>query len=328
MKMPNRKILITGGSGFIGTNLVQNLTDAGYPVLNLDKAQPLNPAHRPHWKPVDLLDYPSLEAEVLAFDPEVILHFAAVTDLNGTDLDYYRANTDGTEHLIRVAAKLRNLKRVFFTSSMYVCKPGFIPPDYDTYTPHTVYGESKVKGELIVKAIRNPSYEWGILRPTSIWGPWFNAPYIDFFTIVYQKKYFDFGKACTKTYGYIGNTVYQIRKLMDSPGVHGKTFYLGDLPAIQISDWANEISLEMGKGAIKSVPFPALKAAALCGDALSQLHIKFPITSFRLSNMTTNNVLPLENTYQLSGDTPYSRLQGVRSTLTWMQEHRGYRLGT
>lgn len=322
-----KKILITGGSGFIGTNLVQHLTNAGYTVLNLDKSPPADPAHLAYWKPVDILNYDSLEAAMLAFNPELILHFAAVTDLNGTDLAYYRANTEGTEHIIRVATKLPNVKRVFFTSSMYVCKPGFIPPDYDSYTPHTVYGESKVKGELLVKAIQNPTYEWVILRPTSIWGPWFNAPYIDFFSIVYQKKYFDFGRACTKTYGYIGNTVHQICKLMNSEGVHGKTFYLGDQPAIQISEWANEISLEMGKGAIKSVPFPALKAAALCGDALSQLKIKFPITSFRLSNMTTNNVLPLENTYQVSGDTPFTRLQGVRSTLTWMQEHLGYRLG-
>lgn len=321
------KVLITGGSGFIGTNLVQNLINAGDQVLNIDKAQPLNPAHKPYWKQVDILDYNSLEAAVVAFDPEVILHLAAVTDLNGTDFAYYRVNTDGPEHLISIAAKLRNLKRVFFTSSMYVCRPGFIPPDYDTYDPHTVYGESKVKGELLVKAIQNPSYEWVILRPTSIWGPWFNAPYIDFFNVVYQKKYFDFGKACTKTYGFVGNTVHQIRKLMDSDGVHGKTYYLGDLPAVQISEWANEISLEMGKGPIRSVPFSALKAAALCGDALARVKIKFPITSFRLSNMTTNNVLPLENTYRVSGDAPYTRLQGVRSTLAWMQEHRGYRLG-
>lgn len=321
-----KKFLVTGGSGFIGTNLVDSFINDGFEVLNLDRTKPLKEQHVPYWKSVDILDYSNLDREIVKFDPDVIVHLAAITDLNGKTMDYYNANIEGTQNIVDISKKLNSLKTVLFTSSMYVCKPGYIPRDYDDYKPHTLYGESKVKGELIVKAIKDSNFNWAIIRPTSIWGPWFNIPYIDFFNIVYQGKYFDFGRTCTKSYGFVDNTVFQIKKLVDSPKIHGKTFYLGDEPAIQISEWANEISLEMGKGGIKKIPFFLMQSAALAGDILSKLGVKFPITSFRLSNMTTNNILPLKDLYAITGPAPVSRLSGVKKTISWLTQHKGYKL--
>jgi len=320
-----KKVLITGGSGFIGTNLVDAFIANGDSVLNIDSVAPAKKEHVKYWKKVDILDYNGVEEQILSFQPEVLLHMAAVTDLNGTNLKYYDANITGTKNIIDAAAKAKSLKKVVYTSSMYVCKPGFIPSDYNTYTPHTVYGESKVQTELLVKAIGKTFYDWVIIRPTSIWGPWFNAPYIDFFNIVYQGKYVDFKNTCTKTYGYIGNTVYQIMKLVENSGNNGNTFYLGDLPPTQISEWADEISVAMNKGHIKRVPFLVLKSAALVGDVLKKIGIRFPITSFRLSNMTTDNVLPLDNTFQIADNPPFTRLDGVKETLKWMAEFKGYK---
>lgn len=317
-----KKIAITGGSGFIGTNLIESLLKDGFDLLNLDISKPVIKNHELLWKKVDILDINLLRDELFKFQPEIIVHLAAVTDLEGDSLDYYKANIEGTQHIITVAAQLPSLQKVIYTSSMYVCKPGIIPADYDTYAPHTVYGESKVKGELLVKAIKTANYDRIIIRPTSIWGPWFKAPYIDFFNIVAQGKYFDFGKACTKTYGYVENTVFQIRKIMDTAGLDKKIFYLGDLPATQISEWANEISIAMGKGPIKKIPFVLLKLAALTGDVLTVLKIKFPISSFRLSNMTTNNILPLDDIFKIAGKPPVNRLDGVKDTLTWMQSSK------
>ena len=315
-----QKVLITGGSGFIGTNLIESLRRQSYSLLNIDLAQPLNPEHLIFWKQADILDKASFEEAVNAFDPEIIIHLAAVTDLNGKDLEYYSANIKGTENLITIAANLPNLKKVIYTSSMYVCIPGFIPSDYDTYCPHTIYGESKVLGEKLVKGIIAPSYSWVIIRPTSIWGPWFREPYIDFFKIVAQKKYFNFGKACCKTYGFIENTVFQITQLMATEEIHGRTFYLGDLPATQINEWAEEISIEMGLGKIKKVPFILIKILSNLGDLLLKFNIKFPITSFRLTNMTTNNVIPLNDIYAIAGQLPSSRLEGVKKTILWMKK--------
>src|SRR5688572_6202296 len=158
-----KKFLVTGGSGFIGTNFVDALLKDGLTVLNLDASRPLKDDHNAHWKQVDILDYTSIESEILKFDPDIIVHFAAVTDLNGTTAEYYSANTRGTQNIINIAKKLTNLKKVVFTSSMYVCRPGYIPKSYDDFNPHTLYGESKVAGEKLVKAIRDPKFEWIII---------------------------------------------------------------------------------------------------------------------------------------------------------------------
>ncbi|WP_158827772.1 NAD-dependent epimerase/dehydratase family protein [Mucilaginibacter lacusdianchii] len=320
------KVIVTGGSGFIGTNLIENLVQDNFSVLNLDKSSPVNPEQIPYWQNVDILNAQALEKAVTEFEPEIIIHLAAVTDLDGKTDDYYRTNVAGTQNVIDVAAKTPSLKKVIYTSSMYVCKPGIIPTDYRTFKPHTRYGESKVAGELLVINIKNPHYSWTIIRPTSIWGPWFNVPYIDFFNTVYSGRYFDFGKCCTKTYGYVGNTIFQIRKIMAADNVHAKTFYLGDKTPIPISDWANEISLKLGKGPVKSIPFAFIKAAALVGNMLTKVHVKFPMTSFRLKNMMTDNIFPLEDINQLTGEAPFSRAAGTSKTINWLVEHKGYRV--
>lgn len=56
-----------------------------------------------------------------------------------------------------------------------------------------------------------PNCDWAIIRPTSIWGPWFKESYRNFFDMVMAHHYYYIRyKGCTKTYGYVGNAVYQI----------------------------------------------------------------------------------------------------------------------
>jgi hypothetical protein len=124
----------------------------------------------------------------------------------------------------------------------------------------------------------------------------------------------------------VDNAVYQLQMLMSADNVHGKTFYLGDEPPIQISEWANEISIAMGKGKIKKIPFFIMQLAAIAGDILSKAKVKFPITSFRLANMTTNNILPLTDLYTLIGPPPVNRLEGVKKTIQWLASHKGFRI--
>ena len=321
-----KKITVTGGSGFIGTNLISLFLKEGYSIQNIDIAPPVVSTHKQYWECIDILDKQTLKRAIMGFDPHIIIHMAAVTDLDGSTLAYYNANIEGTQNIIDISKKIPGLEHVIFTSSMYVCKPGYIPKDFDDYKPHTLYGESKVEGEKKVKTISDAHFKWTIIRPTSIWGPWFKIPYIDFFKIVYQGKYFDFGKACTKTYGYVENSVFQINELLKAKEIDGRTFYIGDKPAIQISEWGNEISIAMGKGPIKSVPYSLLNVAALAGDFLTRLKIKFPITSFRLSNMTTDNILPLDNLYEKVGEPPFSRVEGVRKTIDWLAAEKDYDL--
>ena len=314
------KILITGGSGFIGTNLIENLPkQRNYTLLSFDIVVPKIETHRTIWKMVNLLNRNVLLKKVMDFSPDYVIHLAARTDLNGKTLDDYDANMQGVSNLLDALDAVPNLKRVIFTSSMYVCEPGYIPKDYEDYAPHTFYGESKVITEKLIKE-RNPKYIWSIIRPTSIWGPWFGEPYNKFFHIVLNHMYFHMGKrACKKTYGYVDNAIYQILSILqaDEKDINKKVFYIGDYEPYDITVWANEIAKEAGIK-IPRIPYWCFVCAGWLGDILKKWGVPFPMTSFRLHNMTTNNVHNLEPIKRIAPNLPISRIEGTKRTLDWI----------
>ena len=99
------RILVTGGSGFIGTNLIESLQHAGHDLLNLDRSSPRNPNHGTIFKQVDILDAEHLTELVGDFKPTHVVHLAARTDLaDGSVEPLYAANTTGTRNLINAMA--------------------------------------------------------------------------------------------------------------------------------------------------------------------------------------------------------------------------------
>lgn len=315
------KILITGGSGFIGTNVLEHFQNEHY-VLNIDKIEPKSKEWTKYWRQVDILDYSALSNAIHSFNPDYIIHLAARTDLEGKSFDDYSANTLGVKNVLSVANELPKLKKILITSSMLVCRSGYIPNNQFDYCPSTMYGASKVQTERIVWE-NKPSCDWAILRPTSIWGSWFGEPYRNFFDIVKSGLYFHIGhKSCKKTYGYVENAVYQIERILmsDTTNENNKVFYLGDQPAINIEEWANQIANELGKK-IPRAPYFLIKCAGILGDILEHFGIHFPMTSFRLNNMTTDNIIDLRNTYSIAPNPPVDRITGIRRTLDWMRNH-------
>ncbi len=316
------KIAVTGGSGFIGTNIVEDLLAKNYTVLNIDWHEPKIPERTNIWKNVDICDGEALEEALLKFKPDYILHLAARTDLDGKTLQDYDQNVTGVEHLMNIVQKLPNLQKVIITSSKFVTKNGYQIKDQFDYCPHTVYGESKVETEKKVWA-NPPQCDWCIIRPTSIWGPWFGVPYRNFFDMVMRKMYFHIGHIqCHKTYGYIGNAVYQIEQLLftETPDKNNKVFYIGDEPAYEINEWADEIAGELGFK-VPTMPVWFVKCLAKFGDFLGLFKIHFPMQSFRFGNMTHDGTNDMTNTYQIAPDMPYTRLQGTRETIEWIKTY-------
>ena len=233
------RILVTGSSGVIGTNLIQYLLDKQINVLGIDINKPKIANHIKYFKKVDINDLNELSSIIKDYSPNYIVHLPARTDLNGVNLDDYSSNIIGVKNILEITKNLSKLKKILITSSMLVCQTGYYPKNQFDYSPTTIYGESKVETEKIVWN-NKPHCDWAIIRPTSIWGPWFSEPYRNFFDMVISRKYFHIGnKGCTKTYGYVGNAIYQIEKILftQTYDENNKIFYIGDYTPTNNENW-------------------------------------------------------------------------------------------
>ena len=323
-----QKVLVTGGSGFIGTNMIDLLLRYNFEIVNYDINKPRCNDQLLYWVQVDLLDKERLNAQILIDSPDFIIHFAARTDLNeNKSIDGYMVNIEGVRNLMECSKLVKNLQRIMIASSMLVCKLGYSPESFDDYMPNSLYGESKVITEKIVKEY---DIDWVIVRPTSIWGPWFAEPYRNFFDLVIKGIYFNIPArhSSTKTYGFVENSCEQIYRLMlsEKATVSHNYFYLGDLEPINISSWAVTIRLLNNQ----SKPFTfnrwLLRIAAHFGDLLKLIFgiNKFPMNSFRYKNMTNDNVIQdLKRTIDITQIGEKCNLDDqTAKTLNWLKTNK------
>jgi nucleoside-diphosphate-sugar epimerase len=315
-------LLITGGSGFIGSNLISFYIEKKIPLINIDINKPRVNGHLKYWKNICLLNYDELVSFIENVKPTHVIHLASRTDLEGKSIEDYAVNYRGTRNLFSALNRTNSVVKVIFTSSMLVTYPGYKSKSNFDYCPKTLYGESKVLMEKLLFA-NSFNFNWIIIRPTSIWGPWFSKPYKDFFETVQSGLFFKISnKAGIKTYGFVLNSVFQIDKLLFNNSANGSVFYIGDNPPLNISKWADDLSLKMHQKKTKQLPFFIFKLAAFVGDILKVLGINsFPMSSFRLRNMMTDNIAPLDNTYQITGALPYSINDGIDKTISWMNQN-------
>lgn len=317
------RVIVTGGSGFIGTNLVDRLVKLNFEVLSLDIKLPQIQSHKSIYRNIDIRNLNKLHDVVANFDPHYFFHLAARTDLNGTTLAEYDSNILGVENICAVVAKCRNLKKVVFTSSMLVCKAGYIPKNINDTCPTTVYGQSKVLGEKIVINNKELIPEHVIVRPTSIWGPWFHEPYRNFFDIVLRGLFIHPGnKACTKTYGYVENSVNQLISLATQEQRLKDYYYIGDRIPLNISIWANQIAELAAIRKPLTFPITVYHFLAMFGDVLKKIGFNFPMSSFRLKNMITNNIVPCGDICEVNAFPEISVTDGILTTLEWLKNNK------
>ena len=317
----NGRILITGGSGFIGTHLVDLLSSSGAVVLNVDKEPPRKPSHHEWWFDCDILDLDSLREAFEAHEPSAVVHLAARTDTEGQTLHDYRDNTEGTANLLRVIGENPCVRRVIITSTQFVCRPGALPESDEDFRPHTVYGESKVVTEKLTRA-SNLGAAWTIIRPTNIWGPWHPRYPHEFWRVLHRGLYVHpAGPQPIRCYGYVENVTHQIRQMLEAPEekVGGRTFYVGDPPA-PLSEWVGAFSRALTGRDVKVVPRPVVRAIACVGDILGFAGVKFPLTTSRFRSMTQDYPTPMQKTFDALGPPRYSVEEGVERTVEWLSE--------
>jgi GlcNAc-P-P-Und epimerase len=321
------KIFVTGGSGFIGINFIEEALRRGHEVYNYSLDAPANAAQTAFWHKGDILNANAVLLAFHSFHPDWVVHFAARTDCdeNTTVEESYRANTDGTQNILDAIKNTPGIQRAIITSSQYVCGPGRMPTSETDYYPHTVYGQSKVITEKLTRAANLPCC-WTMIRPTNIWGPWHERYRNEFWKIAAKGIYFHpGGKPVVRCYGYVGNVVAQIFKILELPEekVNGKTVYVGDAPG-DIYFWADGFCRALARKKAPRIPRCIIYVMGMIGDVITKITGKrFAITTSRYQSMTTDYVTPMEETFLLLGPPPYRLEDGIEKTAKWFQAVNG-----
>jgi dTDP-4-dehydrorhamnose reductase len=143
------RIAINGANGLLGAEAVAQAAAAGHEVLALGRGPCRLPPGRYSWGSADLADGRSLEAALLAFRPEAVLHAGAATDVDGCEREpalAWRTNVGGTEQAARACAALG--ARLVAVSTDYVFDGEAGPyAEEDLPNPRGVYARTKRCGE-------------------------------------------------------------------------------------------------------------------------------------------------------------------------------------
>ena len=180
VQVSSMKAYVTGGTGFIGSHLVEQLVGQGYHVTclirktsNLRWLDCLLASKSSQVELVigDLHDSNELLEHVR--DADLVFHLAGLTKAPDA-VTYDRVNAEGTEHLIKACLGAQaSLDRFVYCSSLAAVGPSRdATPNTEDVTPQplTDYGSSKLKGEMVVReyADRLPVT---IIRPPAVYGP-------------------------------------------------------------------------------------------------------------------------------------------------------------
>lgn len=320
------RIFITGASGFIGTNAVDIFSGQSHDILNYSLDAPLKSAQDRFWRKGDIMDAGVLRQTFEEFRPEWVLHLAARAecDENATVETGYRVNTEGTQNVLDAIRATPSAQRVIITSSQFVCAPGPLPKNDTDYFPETTYGQSKVITEQLTRKANLPVC-WTIVRPTNIWGPWHMRYRREFWRVVERGLYVHPGRQpVIRCYGYVKNIVHQMQQILEAPAdtVRGKTLYLGD-PPINLLDYAEGFSKALNSRSVRVVPRLLMRTLAVLGDIPTKVTGRpFLINSSRFRSMITDYQTPMEKTFELLGDNPYSLEEGIQETVEWLKTSR------
>lgn len=313
------KLLLTGASGFIGTNLIDLLNNnKDVTFINLDFSAPIKKDHLQYWKKCDLLNEEQVEKIISEFKPDKCIHLAAETEIKDSiDIsEAYPVNMRGSVILFNLLKKY-NVSRSIIVSTQYVCGPSInLPLNHDDYWPHTDYGKSKVQMEKNARAILKPG-KFIIARPTYIWGPWHFKNFNDLVRSLKKRLYVHpSGKEVVRSYGYVKNVCFQLVKLLDIEINNCDWFYVGDRP-IDSYEFVNKISIALtGKG-VHVLPRLFIYLMGKIGDVIK----KIPINSFRYKNMITPYLTPMEKTFNVLGESPYSFNESVKDFEDWYKSN-------
>ena len=262
--MKKEKVVVTGGAGFIGSELARQLAAQGHVVVVVDnlvngKRENLEtiPAQQVDLVVADVRDQKRM-AELIA-DAAVVFHLACLGVRHSvhSPKENHDVNADATLNLL-IAAREAAVGRFVYVSTSEVYGTAREVPMKEDHTtfPHTVYGASKLAGECYTRAFWE-TYEFPtvVVRPFNAYGPRCHhegdsGEVIPKFMLrcLANRPMVVFGDGTqTRDFTYVSDTARGILLAGTTKAAVGRTINLGSGKEIQVNDLAKRVAAVTGR---------------------------------------------------------------------------------
>jgi UDP-glucose 4-epimerase len=320
----NQRVLVTGGAGFIGSELVRQLAARGFGVRVVDnlvngRRENLDGVLSENVELVvaDVRDSKSMES--LLLDVEIVFHLACLGVRHSihSPLENHEVNASATLGLLN-AARSSGVKRFVYVSSSEIYGTARTAPITEEHPtlPMTVYGASKLAGEAYTRAFwETYHYPTVVLRPFNAYGPRCHhegdsGEVIPKFLLrcLAGKPMVIFGDGTqTRDFTFVGDTAAGILAAGVSDRSVGQTINLGSGKEIQIRELATTIAQALGRPQaeimhVESRPGDVLRLLADSSKARQLLQFE-PTVSLR------DGLARLRDWYSSQGKSPEQLLE-------------------
>jgi nucleoside-diphosphate-sugar epimerase len=327
------KALVTGGGGFLGRAIVQQLLKAGYSVRTFSRNR------HPQLERLDAEvrhgDITSPLAVIEACqDCDVVFHVAAKVGIWGRYRDYHNVNVCGTDNVIQ-ACRAAGVSRLIYTSTPSVVFASGDIEEADETIPYppkfkSPYPRSKAIAEADILAANDSRLATAALRPHLIWGPGDTHLIPAILSRGRQRRLFRIGSQSSLVdFTYIDNAaeahVLTARKLWPGSEVAGKAFFITDGNPIPLWDFVNRVLKCAGLQPVNRSVHPKLAyaGAAFCEMLYRILALEKepPLTRFLVDEMATAHWFDISLANRLLGYYPrISTEEGFERLSHWIRE--------
>ncbi len=335
------RVLVTGGSGFVGCNFVKTLLGKGYKVRSFDLA----PSPLPAQENLEVVQGNICDQDLVrkcVQDIDTIFHTAAIIDLKGgaaVTQEYrdrsYAINVEGTKNLLRFGQDA-GVKRFVYTASNSVVIGGQPISNGDETLPYTdrfndLYTETKVVAE---KWVLEQNGQKGTLtcsiRPSGIWGAGDQTMFRHMFNQMIAgllQAQVGSGKAKLDN-SYVHNLIHghilAAQHLVEGGTSPGQAYFINDDEPINMFDFSRPVVEAVG------YPFPRMRVpAALVKGIMAfwqMLHFKFgiqepPVPPLAIERIAIDNYFSIAKARRELGYEPlYNTQQGLKECIPYYIE--------
>ncbi len=323
------KLLVTGGTGFTGSCLVEYLIDKGHHITVLDNQKGISYDHLIK-KGANIILGSTADRELVKKsleDVQGVFHLAAAfRQINASKKTYWDTNVEGTRILCEEALK-KPLKKFVYCSTQGVHGDIKNPPGNEDspITPADYYQYSKYEGEKVVKEFALKGLKSVIIRPTAIYGPGDPGRFLYLFRFAKKGKFYMFGSGKALYHPvYIDNLCDGFYAAWESNKIHAEVYLIADEKYLTIKELAKKVGQSIGiKVKFIQLPFfPLYIAACLCEFACKPFKISPPLFRRRVDWYRQNRAFKIDKAKRELSYTPLVGIEeGLKRTGQWYKDN-------